>query len=119
MVHTKEYRAEWRAKHREKLAEKGRVYYNNHKEQHKAWTQIFEGKRSGTISNWKQRGLIHEDYNQLYDCYINTHKCDVCLKDFTDSTDRCMDHNHETGLFRQILCRNCNNQDNWKKYLKN
>ena len=84
------------------------------KASNKAYHQSPAGKKSMIISKWKQRGIIHDDYSELHDRYISTTNCDVCRIEFKDSFDRCLDHDHETGQFRQFLCRNCNTQDRWK-----
>lgn len=72
--------------------------------------------RSQTIYNWKKYGLIHDDYNALYETYINTTHCNHCKKMFKNSRDRCMDHDHETGMFRSIVCNACNLNDAYIKY---
>ena len=69
-----------------------------------------------TISNWKSRGLIYDDYDELYEIYIKTMKCQYCNKEFNNNTDRCLDHDHNTGLFRKIVCRACNVNDSYIKY---
>jgi hypothetical protein len=66
------------------------------------------------INNWKRRGVIG-DLDELYKTYLETEKCNNCDYIFIDSKNKCLDHNHEDGYFRQILCRNCNNWDKWKK----
>ena len=43
-------------------------------------------------------------------------ECQHCNKAFKKSSDRCLDHNHETGLFRKIVCRGCNVVDSYIKY---
>ena len=72
--------------------------------------------KSQTIYKWKKRGLICDDYNALYETYIKTMECQHCNKAFKKSSDRCLDHNHETGLFRKIVCHRCNVMDSYIKY---
>tara|TARA_R110000823_G_scaffold313960_1_gene442161 strand:- start:21 stop:740 length:720 start_codon:yes stop_codon:yes gene_type:complete len=72
--------------------------------------------KSNKISNWKDRGVIYEDFDDLYEVYMNTMKCQNCDKTFETSYDRCLDHDHDSGLFRMILCRGCNNHDSHLKY---
>ena len=72
------------------------------------------------ISKWKRSGLIdsnNDNYEKLYNLYLNTTSCDVCNNVLTtEGTYRkTMDHDHTTGLFRQILCNHCNVMDNWIK----
>ena len=69
-----------------------------------------KGKKVNRICGWRKLGIIC-DYEAIYDIYINTHKCDFCLKDFKNSKDRNLDHNHLTGEIRGILCMNCNVKD--------
>jgi len=88
-------------------------------ERKKAYRQTPKGKKSTIILLWKQRGLIHDDYDALYDSYLQRTQCDVCKFEYKDSYDRCMDHDHETHLFRQFLCRSCNTMDSWKLKLQN
>ena len=63
-----------------------------------------------TISIWKQRGLkeTNERMEEIYwirECSLN---CEKCGKEFKNSRDRHMDHDHKTGKFRNILCNLCN-----------
>jgi hypothetical protein len=112
----------YREANKQDILEKQKAYqkcYNEtHKDDRKIYNQTFEGKKSMIISGWKQQGLLHDDYENLYDTYLQRTHCDICKSDFKDSFDRCMDHDHDTGLFRQFLCRACNNNDSWKKKLK-
>jgi hypothetical protein len=80
--------------------------------------------RTKLISRWKSQGLKLRDgesYNMIYEKVQNTTHCELCnieLKKGNSGDARCMDHNHETGYFRYVLCRNCNgNYD--KKLNKN
>tara|TARA_R110001606_G_scaffold296546_1_gene444337 strand:+ start:81 stop:530 length:450 start_codon:yes stop_codon:yes gene_type:complete len=68
------------------------------------------------IQNWKKSGVKYDDFDELYYVYIRTLKCSACNKDFKNSFYRCLDHDHETGLFRAIVCRSCNGGDSYIKY---
>lgn len=70
--------------------------------------------KSARINNWKRRGIIG-DYEVLYTKYLNTDKCENCQIEFTETKNKCLDHCHITGEFRFVLCRNCNNDDRFKK----
>ena len=73
-------------------------------------------RKSHTIYDWKRYGLICDDYNALYETYIETTECQHCQTEFTKNNRRCMDHDHETGLFRKIVCHRCNVRDSYIKY---
>ena len=73
-----------------------------------------------TIYNWKKRG-VKGDYKKLYDIYINTTNCDICkvklISGIRGNNKKCLDHDHITGEFRNILCNTCNTikrQDKFK-----
>ena len=87
-------------------------YYEQNKEKVKKYYQTDQGKKSQIINNWKRNGLICEDYDKLYEHYLNTNECDNCgielVRGKRVSNSKCMDHNHKTGLFRNILCHSCN-----------
>jgi len=91
----------------------------NKKEWGKQYKHTPKGKKSRTIARWKYRGLIG-DYESIYDRYINTTHCDLCnielCKGFKGGNKKCMDHDHNTGLFRNIVCNTCNsNKSDFKK----
>ena len=72
--------------------------------------------KSQTIYNWKRSGLIYDDYDALYETYIKTTECEHCQIEFTENNRRCLDHDHETGLFRKIVCHRCNSMDSYINY---
>tara|TARA_R110000772_G_C12949674_1_gene401994 strand:+ start:43 stop:480 length:438 start_codon:yes stop_codon:yes gene_type:complete len=63
-----------------------------------------------TKDSWKSSGLKHEllEFEIIYYRYINAEFCELCNKEFLKLNDRQMDHDHETGYFRNICCRSCN-----------
>ena len=72
--------------------------------------------KTNTICSWKRSGLINDNLEEIYETYINTTECNHCGKVFETTKDRHLDHCHETGLFRKIVCRSCNNHDTYINY---
>jgi len=120
----KEYNKKYNEKNKEQIKEKRKEqrkeYYEQNKEKIKEYKKEYlkeyfqtdQGKKAHKISKWKQSGLICEDYDKLYEHYINTNECDNCGIELVEgnygSNKKCMDHSHRTGLFRNILCNKCN-----------
>ena len=67
-----------------------------------------------TIKNWRKRGLLLKEgqtYKDIYSYVMSIERCERCGINFDDdihNNKRCMDHNHMTGHFRQVLCQTCN-----------
>lgn len=74
------------------------------------------------IRKWVSRGLNHteEELNEILKIFYNTTNCNLCDKLLTSKncgSQKCMDHNHSTGKFRQILCKSCNIHCDRKKQI--
>ena len=112
-----------RKKHREenieRLLEQSNTYRKNNLEKIKEYNQSPQGIKSRVIRRWKFSGVLHDNFDELYTIYLNCTNCMVCDKKFKNTRDRHLDHSHETGLYRNVLCCSCNNRDYWKKVLKN
>ena len=63
-----------------------------------------------SIRNWTKRGIISDDYFELYKHHMSINNCQLCNVVFDDTikNQRCLDHDHDTGLYRKTLCRSCN-----------
>ena len=104
-------------KNKERKREANIKYYNKNKEKlaqrHKAYNQTEQGKKSIRIRHWRSYGVICENFDNLYDYFINCKDCENCGVELTvdkqnTATTRCLDHCHETGEFRDVLCNRCN-----------
>jgi len=86
------------------------------KEYNKEYNQSEKGKMRMKISKWKRQGLVCDtywDYVTIYYHWLVSTHCEKCPKEFdnTKHNDKNMDHCHNTGLYRNILCHACNKND--------
>ena len=75
----------WRAENREEILARERERWHS------------QGRR------FKKYGITEADY--LAAIEASEGKCPICQEVLTDPV---IDHDHETGLFRGVLCRGCN-----------
>ena len=108
---------EYYKKNKEKESQRQKEYREKNKEKESQRKKIYNktpnGKKTKTITNWKIRRLVSTDYNLLYDNYLASTNCEECGIEYGKRGDgtglfKCLDHCHETGLFRNYLCNNCN-----------
>jgi len=116
----KQYKKEYEEANKEKIKQRRKEYYETNKdiilEKRKEYAKNYNKTdnriKSSRIFSWKDKGVIHDDFNSLYDIYKNTNICNICniklIEGRYGANRKCLDHNHKTGEFRQILCNTCN-----------
>jgi len=100
--------------------EEGKAYFQQWRiknpDYHDTYFKSPPGVKANRINTWKQAGIIHPDFNSVYETYINTTNCENCDIELTDgrgADSRCLDHIHHdvpTGStnIRNVLCHRCN-----------
>lgn len=79
-----------------------RLYYQNNKEK---WAENW--KRRTINRRIKQFGINEEEYNKMVDKVNN--RCEICGRHTKElEKSLCIDHDHNTGKIRGLLCSDCN-----------
>ena len=84
-------------KNPEKARKLSRQYRKNNPE------QVKESQRKNHL---KKYNLSHEDWLKMWESQDG--RCAICGEPFARQSDACVDHNHETGEIRGLLCMQCN-----------
>lgn len=130
----------YRQKNKDKIKQQVKAYYEANKDKIKKYQDYYSknyqilnkdiisqkkkefrinNHKRITIKDWEKYGIIWNDYDIIYDLYINATNCDYCSKEFKNSLDRNCDHDHDitdANNIRGFLCRDCNFKDVLKGY---
>tara|TARA_R110000772_G_scaffold25718_2_gene66839 strand:- start:12015 stop:12314 length:300 start_codon:yes stop_codon:yes gene_type:complete len=85
-------------------------YYLENKKKKQEYYKSPEGIKTRNISKWKHRGVLSDDYDKLYEYYLSINNCELCNCELNlcNKSLKCLDHDHNTGGFRNVLCKGCN-----------
>lgn len=102
-------------KHKEKVKTQLHEYYLENKEEIYKKTKAYKQTDSGKISSLKSRrkhqlkkyDLSPEQYNEMLTAQLSG--CSICDKTIMEMGKLLVvDHNHNTGKVRKLLCNSCN-----------
>lgn len=91
---------------KEQKATYQKEWFKKHPNYHKEWNRKNFDKKNAKRYKWLY-GITLEQYNAMFD--IQKGCCAICNKHQTEFKRRLsVDHCHETGKVRQLLCDLCN-----------
>ena len=76
---------------------------------------LYKYHKTVTLRNWDKTGVIFENEEhrqEIYKRYIYSKYCELCGKEYKNSLDRKIEHEHDPTKpnFRNICCHKCNMQ---------
>lgn len=116
MITRREYEKEWRAKNREHVSAKAREYYQRNKHRINTPERYAKQNADRRVKNavdplsvrrrnlQSKFGLTLEQHGEML--AQQNYRCAVCQQ-FSEKM-LAVDHDHETGQIRGMLCRGCN-----------
>lgn len=107
----KEYDRAYYLANKEKIRERHKAYYqNNWKDKNSEYQRRYYVNFSDKKANsrlLREYGITLDQYNQMFE--EQEGKCAICGKHQSElKFALAVDHNHDTGEVRGLLCRKCN-----------
>lgn len=77
----------------------------------KKYRKTPRGLKSHRKSEWKTKSnMIFYDFDEEYEKFLNTDKCELCNCEFTNKNKKVKDHDHLSRYSRFTCCNRCNNR---------
>jgi hypothetical protein len=92
------YQRKWREENREKVRERALAQYYKHHDRNKASARY--------RARFTKYGITHTDYNRILESQGGG--CGICEIKPVGDRPLCVDHCHDSGKVRGILCDKCN-----------
>jgi hypothetical protein len=73
----------------------------------KKYNRTERGLQTRRVRIWKNSGMRCNNWDALYERYLETPNCECCNKDIS-TEKRSLDHDHLSGYPRYIVCNTCN-----------
>ena len=127
MSNRKVYNARYYQKNREKSIEYNKQYYKDnrdeiikrtkeyakvHSKEHYEYTKRWRKNHPKKVKEINKRqklkryNLSHKDWLRMWD--NQNGRCAICSRPFIEPSDAYVDHNHQSGEIRGLLCMKCN-----------
>ncbi len=110
------YSVQWKKENRERVNAQVREDKKNNPEKYSAWDKAYRernGDRLIELAAATRRGISIEEYHAMIEKQEN--KCAICKQEEKRKSSRsdevtrlCIDHDHDTGVVRELLCHDCN-----------
>ena len=104
-----EHGKNYRENNKEKIAERQKEYQKNNKEQIAGYQKEYRKKNKNKIADQilkRKYNLSIEDWKKIFNSQNKC--CAICKNNKTGLRGFVVDHNHQSGKVRAILCDNCN-----------
>lgn len=100
----RKYNTTWVRNHRKECRESNSNYKKNHKKELLNYSKNYYSRRGRRLFLKRKYNLSLEQYQNLI--LQQNNKCGICKKPFKQTAH--IDHNHQTGMVRGLLCSTCN-----------
>ena len=114
----KKWKHNWYKNNRETVIKKSKEWYLKNRKRALLTRKLWKRNNPNKVKSLKYKqqaknrqlqrrhGITLEYFNNLLK--IQNNECAICGNKFRNNKDTCVDHDHNTGKIRQLLCFNCN-----------